>query len=281
MDSGYWQAGAARVLRRTAGTAAVIGLTAAAVATGAGTASAAAVGCSQSGPLVMCGVLGFSGEHKVVVPAGITKIRVSAVGGSGTTNGAQGGRGGIVEADIDVKPGDTLYLRAGEDGVDGAGGASTVATKSIDDRAEGMASRIVVAPGGGGASPGGAGGDAGSDGSGTNAGKAGTRDAGGAGGGGGAAGTLAVGGKGVGSGGSGGAGVYGGGGGASGGGGGGGAYLVPKGGSSKLADWGRTPGVSLTYSYSIGGLLGQFGSSDLGNLLDSGSAGSSAGSTGS
>ena len=281
MDSGYWQAGAARVLRRTAGAAAAIGLTAAAVATGTGTASAASFGCAQSGPMVTCGVIGFTSEQKLVVPAGITKMRVSAVGGSGATVAVQGGRGGIVEAEIDVKPGDTLYFRAGVDGVGGGGGASTLSTKSIDDRAEGLASRIVVAPGGGSASPGGTGGDAGLDGSGTNPGKAGTGEAGGAGGGGGAAGALGVGGKGVGSGGSGGAGLYGGGGAASGGGGGGGSYLIPEGGTSKLAEWGRSPAVFVTYSYSIGGLLGQFGSSELGNLLDSGSTGSSTGSTGS
>ncbi|WP_345342751.1 hypothetical protein [Rhodococcus olei] len=280
MDSGYWHSGSTR-LRRAAGAVAVVGVaTASALTAGSGVAAADfAVGCAQSGPFVTCGYMGTTDEQKLIVPPGVTKMHVTVIGGAGTDSGTtKGGRGGVVESDIAVTPGSTLFIRVGADGVGGGGGASSIATKSIaGDRNAGLESRIVVAPGGGGAVVGGTGGDAESDAPGAAGGKAGTATAGGAGGAGGAgAGALGVGGTGAG--GAGGAGLYGGGAGGTGAGGGGGSYLVPQGGTSKLADAGTQAVVALNFSVvpDLGGLLGGLGSSDTGSG-DTGSLGSSAG----
>ena len=49
------------------------------------------------------------------VPAGVTSISVDAYGASGTTVSAgQAGKGGRVQANLTVTPGDTLYLYVGE-----------------------------------------------------------------------------------------------------------------------------------------------------------------------
>ena len=48
------------------------------------------------------------------VPAGITSISVDAYGASGTTGAGQAGKGGRVQANLTVTPGDTLYIYVGE-----------------------------------------------------------------------------------------------------------------------------------------------------------------------
>ena len=48
------------------------------------------------------------------VPAGVTSISVDAYGASGTTGAGQAGKGGRVQANLTVTPGDTLYLYVGE-----------------------------------------------------------------------------------------------------------------------------------------------------------------------
>ncbi|MFD4182446.1 hypothetical protein [Rhodococcus sp. NPDC058514] len=241
MQGRVWQAGSTRA-RRTVGLAATVGMTAAVAAavTGAGAGVAAAddqvAGCAQSGPLVNC-MYSIAGEHALDIPAGVTSVKVTAIGEAGQNGIGAGGLGGRVTADLPVTPGSKLYILVGEGGGAG-GGFSGTATESIkQDREKGLKSRTLVAPGGGDGSLG-AGGNAGAAAVGAAGGKAGTATAGGAGGSGspsGAAGVLGDGGAGVGGGGDGGAGYFGGGGGAANGGGGGGSFLVPAGGTDRLA----------------------------------------------
>ncbi|MDB4515850.1 glycine-rich protein, partial [Akkermansiaceae bacterium] len=54
------------------------------------------------------------GVQTFTVPAGITSISVDAYGASGTTGAGQAGKGGRVQANLTVTPGDTLYLYVGE-----------------------------------------------------------------------------------------------------------------------------------------------------------------------
>ncbi|WP_218146799.1 hypothetical protein [Rhodococcus maanshanensis] len=215
---------------------------AAAVTGGSGVASAAnqVAGCTQAGIMVNC-MLNVKGEFAIDIPGGVTSVSVTAFGERGQSGVGPGGLGGLVKADVPVKSGSKLYMFVGEGGGTGVtqgGGFSGVGTESIKaDREKGMKSRLLVAPGGGGGSLG-AGGDAGADAAGGAGGKAGTATAGGAGGSGspaGGAGELGRGGSGAGTGGGGGAGNFGGGGGAVAGGGGGGSFLVPQGGTKRLA----------------------------------------------
>ncbi len=117
------------------------------------------------------------GPYAYVVPDGIGEFHVRAVGGTGGEDGgttAPGGSGAVVDADLPVAAGDTVYVyvggngdgpSAGENGGGiggtpgggGGGGASDVRTDPAD-----LGSRILVAAGGGGAGyPGQAGGAAG------------------------------------------------------------------------------------------------------------------------
>lgn len=221
-------------------------------------------------------------EESFTVPAGVTSIEVTAIGGHGANlSSASPGRAATVTGTITVTPGSLLFIRVGGngsgtapafngggDGGNGAargGGGSDVRTISGNDTA-GLNSRLIVAGGGGGSGAFDApGGNAGSDGSGSAAlgcegGEAGTATEGGNPGDGfaGSAGVLGFGGAGSSNtsgqlGGGGGGGLYGGGGGGAtdaggcGGGGGGGSSLVPTGGSFALAPSGSTPSVTLTY----------------------------------
>lgn len=254
------RSGSARA-RRAMGITATLGLTvAAAAAAGAGTASADfAAGCAQSGLFVTCGYTVTPDEQSLVVPAGVTTMRVTAIGGAGGSSQFTGGLGGKVAADVPVTPGQTLYIRIGVDGGDGTskgGGFSSVSTKSVKtDPVGAMNSRILVAPGGGAAGSAGAGGNAGEAAAGAKGGKAGTDTAGGAGGvdsSPGQAGVLGIGGAAFGTGGGGGGGYYGGGGGAATGGGGGGSFLVPAGGEKGLAKAGTAPVVGFTFTLGSG-----------------------------
>lgn len=110
------------------------------------------------------------GEQMVVVPQGITAIHVSVVGGEGGGGGAiRPGMGGAVSGDIQVTPGEHLFVEVGGNGADGGwngggtggcvllfdcsgdgGGASDIRTTS-DAQPGSLDSRLVVAGGGGGA----------------------------------------------------------------------------------------------------------------------------------
>jgi len=130
-------------------------------------------------------------EQSWVVPAGVSRVHVTLIGGHGghnTQNTANGGKGALVEADLDVTPADTLYVEVGANGQDGggtgyvvaafnggglsgstspgAGGGATDIRTSPRANAGTLATRVIVAAGGGGAGGGAAnppapGGDAG------------------------------------------------------------------------------------------------------------------------
>ncbi len=158
-------------------------------------------------------VFSFTGaEQTFTVPGGVHSIGVVAIGGAGGVGGGAGGFAARVSADVDVIPGQTLYVEVGGQGKDsggaggaggfngggaggggagGGGGASDIRTLPL---ASGLSPdfRLIVAAGGGGGggtneSAGGAGGAAGSGGeegvaSGNSGGGPGTESAGGAGG---------------------------------------------------------------------------------------------------
>lgn len=250
-------------------------------ASAAGLPSGCVLGASH---LVTCVYTG-AGERAVSLPAGVTSVAVTAVGGGGGADwgGAAGGRGAAVSATVDVSGIDTVYVEVGGNGSNGSngsgapggfnggangglwsgagGGASDVRTiaRSVGST---LNSRLLVAGAGGGSGydshPGG---DAGANAPDENVGdyevggRAGTATAGGAGGTGiyaGGAGSFGQGGSAASVGGAGGAGLYGGGGGAAGfdgAGGGGGSSLVPTGGTLGLATSSTTtPSISVTFT---------------------------------
>jgi len=151
------------------------------------------------------------GQHSFTVPAGVTRVTVTAVGGRGGSGcfGWDGGRGAALTATLPVSPGEVLAVGVGAAGADctlaqvtggggggysddsrfagGGGGASAVTAPVVP----GFTSVLLVAGGGGGSGAledagTGAGGDAGSSGgdgpSGAHGGQAGSATAGGAGG---------------------------------------------------------------------------------------------------
>ncbi len=132
-------------------------------------------------------VFGSTGDEQTfVVPSGVHLLHVLLIGGSGGQGGvaASGGAAAEVTADLEVSPGETLYLEvagSGEDGGEGgfnggasggggAGGGGGASDIRLLPRSLGLSTdtRLVVAAGGGGGggdgatSPPGAGGDAGS-----------------------------------------------------------------------------------------------------------------------
>jgi Glycine rich protein len=173
--------------------AAVLGLaTAVALVVGSGVASGVADGAATSGTITFA----YTGAEQVyLVPSGVTMVRVLAVGAGGaagatsTGGAAPGGLGGLVQGDIEVRPGETLFVEVGgtpdagsggfnggghsANGGGGGGGASDVRTCSITSSTcapgnDTLTSRLLVAAGGGGGGdpdsgdihPGGAGGAA-------------------------------------------------------------------------------------------------------------------------
>lgn len=122
-------------------------------------------------------------EQSFTVPAGVTSLRVRAIGEGGEDGTevfseapAAGGLGGVVAGQLAVTPGEVIYVEVAAPGFNGGGGmsygggrgggASDVRTASLG--AEGtLESRVLVAAGGGGGGGsweegrGGAGGDAG------------------------------------------------------------------------------------------------------------------------
>ena len=257
-----------------------------AVLVGGASAPAADGTCTTSAGVATCAFASTGAEQTFTVPAGVTQVSVTAVGGSGGGFFNQAA-GAVVQTDLTVTPGDVLYVEVGgnDGGFNGpgaggsgsccngwgGGGASDVRTSARADSGS-LASRLVVAGGGGGAggvaSDGGAAGSPGEfrGGSGGLGGGAGTATAGGAGGAGGAEGGTSgqpgvlgaggAGGSGEAGGGGGGGGFYGGGGGggASGsgscsscGGGGGGGSSYPAADVTGLNGTG-TPSVTISYT---------------------------------
>ena len=153
--------------------------------------SAAAVSPAQAATSTFL----FTGaQQQFVVPAGVTSVHVLAVGGAGGSGVAPGGGAGgpaaEVSGDLEVLPGQTLYVEVGGTGIGaegfgseafdggsyggddagGGGGASDVRllSRPATDTPQSLFSRVIVAGGGGGGgagisgTTGGAGGAAGS-----------------------------------------------------------------------------------------------------------------------
>ena len=152
------------------------------------------------------GIFAYSGEAEtLVVPSGVTEVRVTATG----AQGYNGGLGGTVTATIPVTPGEPLTVFVGgqggtapssDAGFNGGGGGSGGGGGASDVRrgGTGLGDRIVVAGGGGGCPLGGAGGGliGGSSGQPVGGGGGGTQVSGGIGGWNGSNGTFGVGGAG-------------------------------------------------------------------------------------
>ena len=218
----------ARLARRAVGLVVAAALLFAAVLAADPARAALPSNCAQTGTTVTCTYSYTGAEQAFTVPADVTSVHVVAVGAAGATTvfgGAPGGRGAVVSGDLSVTPADTLYVEVGGTAVfdparcysfgpqvcvggfngggsadffgAGGGGASDVRTVTRTDTAGTLASRVLVAAGGGAGGDdegacgrGGAGGDAGSSGAdgldcglaGGTGGAAGTSMAGGAGG---------------------------------------------------------------------------------------------------
>jgi hypothetical protein len=110
-------------------------------------------------------------EQTFTVPAGVTTLHVVANGakGSNSNGGSSGGSGGKVEADLAVTPGQVLTIYVGQNaalfsafgGTFGGGGGGPYAGGGATDiriGGTGLANRVLVAGGGGGAGDFGAGG---------------------------------------------------------------------------------------------------------------------------
>ena len=149
--------------------------------------------CVQVAATVSCSYAPTGAEQQFAVPAGVTNVHVTAIGGAGAASifmggPTGGGHGGLVSAGLPVTPGQSLFVEVGGSGIAAAGGfngggnasydggggggasdvrACSIAAESCPGGGDTLDSRLLVAAGGGGAggsgdSPGGAGGDAGS-----------------------------------------------------------------------------------------------------------------------
>ncbi len=129
--------------------------TTAAMLTVAGQAAALPSNCAQAAFTVTCSFVYTGGEQQFKVPAAVTSMQVSAVGGRGGDSslgsfgyqtGGRGGLGGTASAPVSVFAGETLYVEVGGDGLAGNHGAWN------GGGAEGAGSRSYQAGAGGGAS---------------------------------------------------------------------------------------------------------------------------------
>jgi hypothetical protein len=232
---------------------------------------------TQSGSTATCSYASGASDT-FTVPAGVTSVMITAVGGGGGSaevpcnSPGPGGDGAIVSTTATVNPTDSLAVTVADNGANGTGnaagcttgnapggfGAGTGGSGGLGEGGGGGGSEVadagtplVVAGGGGGGGNGVAGGDAGQDG-GNSGGLAGTQTGPGSAGGSGllcqgsGPGTGMNGGDGAYNGGGGGGGYYGGGGGCDGGGGGGSSYPA-----SDVTGYDSTGTPSVTISYSV------------------------------
>jgi hypothetical protein len=130
----------------------------------AGLAGAASGDCSQAGRTVTCTFTYTGSQQTLVVPAGVGSVQIAAVGAPG--GGSAGGLGGTASATVPVTPGETLYVDVGgaatglSGGFNGGGDAGSGASNGgagggggasdVRSTAGSLASRLVVAAGGGG-----------------------------------------------------------------------------------------------------------------------------------
>ena len=143
---------------------------------GLATVSLAAIGALTAGTASAVGPLFSSatpGTYTVIVPAGVTYVTITAVGGSGGSDVADvvvGGEGGIITQNASVTPGESLTVTVGANGqcaadsagCDALGGSGygsggngmTGAGGAGGSAVVGNGTVIVVAGGGGGAGSG-------------------------------------------------------------------------------------------------------------------------------
>jgi hypothetical protein len=90
------------------------------------------------------------GEHTYVVPAGVHRIHIDLIGGAGGdgARGAPGGHGGTALGDLDVTPGETLFVEVGAPG--GAGSGTTGGAGGVNGGGAGGGVAASPNPGGGG-----------------------------------------------------------------------------------------------------------------------------------
>ena len=138
-----------------------VGVACAALAAGALMTGSAAASSKVSETFSPTGV-----EQSFTVPAGVTSVRVRAVGAAGENawdtgpfdSGAPGGAGAVVVGQLPVTPGEVLYLEVASNSFNGGafpgeaggfgGGASDV--RAVPSSSEGsLESRLLVAAGGG------------------------------------------------------------------------------------------------------------------------------------
>lgn len=112
------------------------------------------------------------GEQIFTVPKGVTQLHIEAYGaqgGSAKVGSAKGGKGGLVQSDLKVTPGEKLIIYVGsqptgpEGGYNGGGkgcgnGCGGGGATDIRIGGNGLEARVLVAGGGGGAGYGGTGG---------------------------------------------------------------------------------------------------------------------------
>lgn len=139
---------------------------------------AVALAAPALAPAASTTFLPIEAEQTFVVPAGVTTIHAAAIGGKGGDgeNGAIGGFGAVVGADLAVTPGQTLFVEVGSNGTDGidggeggfngggeggllleaGGGGGGASDIRLASRAAGtsLGLRVLVAGGGGGAGAG-------------------------------------------------------------------------------------------------------------------------------
>jgi hypothetical protein len=126
---------------------------------------------SQTGSTATCSYASTGSEDTFTVPAGVTQLQVSAVGGAGGPGGysTTGGEGAVVTGDLTVTSSEVLYVEVGGNGSSGGfngggaagsgcctegnggdgGGASDVRTVASTSSGS-LSSRLLVAGGGGG-----------------------------------------------------------------------------------------------------------------------------------
>jgi len=140
-----------------------------------GSAAALPSNCSQSGSTVTCTFSSTGSDQAFTVPAGVSSVKVTAIGGvgaAGTANGGAGGLGAKVTGGLSVTPAEVLYVEVAGNAAGtaggfnggggsggsfgcsplsggGGGGASDIRTSPMSTSGS-LGSRRLVAAGGGG-----------------------------------------------------------------------------------------------------------------------------------
>jgi hypothetical protein len=103
--------------------------------------------CVQVAGTVTCSYAPTGAEQQFAVPAGVTNLHVTALGGAGQDSillgsTTQGGLGGLVSAGLPVIPGQSLYVEVGGPGSGATGGFNGGGDASYDGGGGGGASDV-------------------------------------------------------------------------------------------------------------------------------------------